>query len=81
MDAAGKLDAAYFNPSPINVAQAQASKGDGQLKVFVELRDVNYPGCTYNLTYDAATDQLTGKYYQAVVQETYDIAFARVKVN
>ena len=40
----GKLDAAYFNPKPIHVAKAEASQEDGTVKVFIELRDVNYPG-------------------------------------
>jgi hypothetical protein len=35
-------------------------------QVVVELRDVNYPGSTYTLTYDPGTDRLTGTYYQAV---------------
>jgi len=34
--------------------------------VFIELRDVNYPGSTYSLTYEPASDQLKGIYYQAV---------------
>jgi len=79
VDPAGKLDAAYFNPNPIKVSQAQASREGGGLKVFVELRDVNYPGCTYKLTYDAKNDQLLGQYFQAALQETYDVAFIRKK--
>jgi hypothetical protein len=79
VDAEGKLDAAYFNPSPINVSQARAYRESGDLKVFVELRDVNYPGCTYKLTYDAKSEQLFGQYYQAALQETYDVTFGRMK--
>jgi hypothetical protein len=75
----GKLDARYFNPRPINVSQAQASRKDERLQVFVELRDVNYPGSTYKLTYDAKTDQLFGQYFQAAIKETFDVAFGRVK--
>jgi hypothetical protein len=45
----------------------------------VELRDANYPGCTYNLKYDPQTDQLFGQYFQAALQETFDVTFARVK--
>lgn len=78
-DATGKLDAGYFNPSPIKVSQARASRVGTDLKVFVELRDENYPGCTYKLTYDAKNDQLFGQYFQASMQETYDVAFARLK--
>ena len=75
----GKADAVYFNPSPIKVESTQVSSDGGVLKVFVTLRDVNYPGCTYTLAYDPQSDQLFGKYYQATAQQTYDIAFARLK--
>lgn len=75
----GKLDARYFNPRPINVSQAQASRKDDSLQVFVELRDVNYPGSTYKLTYDAKNDQLFGEYFQAAMKQTFDVAFGRVK--
>ena len=75
----GKLDAAYFNPRPINVAKAQASQEGAVTKVFIELRDVNYPGSTYNLAYEAASDQLTGIYYQAALQQRFEVVFVRMK--
>jgi hypothetical protein len=78
-EAGGKLTAAYLNPRPINVARAEASMTGDVLKVFVELRDVNYPGSTYQLTYDPADDRLKGSYFQAALQETYEVAFARLK--
>lgn len=78
-DSEGKLEAGYFNPSPINVSKALAYQEDGATKVFVELRDENYPGCTYKLTYDAQSDQLIGQYYQASMQQTYDVTFGRLK--
>ena len=45
--------------------------------MFVELRDVNYPGSTYTLQYDAASDRLMGTYFQAVAKQTFRIEFAR----
>jgi uncharacterized protein (DUF2147 family) len=75
----GKLDAAYFNPKSINVGTAEASQQGGVVKVSVELRDVNYPGSTYTLTYDAKNDRLVGRYYQAVAGETFDVYFVRLK--
>ena len=63
VDATGKLAAGYFNPRPINVSQAEASQEGDTTKVFIELRDVNYPGATYNLTYNPKRDQLRGVYY------------------
>ncbi len=38
---------------------------DGNLTVFVELRDINYQGSTYTLQYGADSDRLKGKYFQA----------------
>lgn len=75
----GVMDAAYFNPSPIHVAKAEASREGDATKVFIELRDVNYPGSTYALTYESATDQLKGIYYQAVERQNFDVAFVRMK--
>jgi uncharacterized protein (DUF2147 family) len=79
VDAAGTLDAAYFNPNPINVSRAAALSKDGVTKVFVELRAPNYPGSTYDLTYDPKTDQLYGQYFQAAMQQTFEVTFARMK--
>lgn len=73
----GRLKAAYFNPRPINVAKSEWREKDGALTVFVELRDVNYPGSTYTLQYDRESDRLKGTYYQAVEKQTFRIEFAR----
>ena len=75
----GKLKAAYFNPRPINVAKAEWRSVDNRIQVFVELRDVNYPGSTYTLIYDPEQDRLNGYYYQAVVKGTFDVIFIRKK--
>ncbi len=73
----GKVAASYFNPRPINVARAEAKLEGALVGLFVELRDVNYPGSTYTLAYDAATDQLKGIYYQAAQGAQYEVAFSR----
>lgn len=75
----GSMTAAYFNPRPIKVYKAEAAKKNGKLNVFVELRDVNYPGSTYTLVYDPASDRLCGKYFQAVEKQTFYIEFLRAK--
>jgi hypothetical protein len=75
----GNMDAGYFNPNPIHVAKAVASREGAKLKVFIELRDVNYPGSTYTLSHDAASDQLKGIYFQAVQQQNFEVIFTRVK--
>ena len=75
----GAIDAGYFNPNPIHVAKAEASYDGEAAKVFIELRDVNYPGSTYTLTYDPASDQLRGLYYQAVEDQRFTVFFARMR--
>ena len=75
----GAMDAAYFNPYPIHVGNAVASRDGDVTKVFVELRDVNYPGSTYTLTYEPSSDQLQGIYYQAVEQQRFQVIFERMK--
>jgi len=79
VDSSGKMDAGYFNPRPINVSRAQASKESGSLKVFVELNDIGYPGSTYMLTYDPKDDVLRGVYYQAAMKQSFDVYFTRMK--
>lgn len=75
----GALDATYFNPKSIRVAKAEVSRDGGEMKVFIELRDVNYPGSIYSLTYDPAGDQLKGIYYQAAEKQRFEVAFVRMK--
>jgi hypothetical protein len=75
----GSVQVSYFNPRPINVSRAEVGRTDGSLTVFVELRDVNYPGSAYNLRYDPRTDRLLGTYFQAAQPQTYEIEFMRIK--
>jgi hypothetical protein len=77
VEASGKVDAAYFNPRAIHVARAEASQAAEAVKLFIELRDVNYPGSTYTLSLSPDAGQLLGTYYQAAVRETYDVVFVR----
>jgi hypothetical protein len=75
----GLLKAAYFNPSPINVSRAEWKHPDGRLSAFVELRDVNYPGSSYSLAYQPATDRLVGIYFQAALQQRFEVEFERTQ--
>lgn len=79
VDSGGRMAAAYFNPSPIHVARAEAAEDDETIRIFLELRDVNYPGSTYNLVYEPTLDCLQGTYFQATLKETFDVVFARSK--
>lgn len=71
------LSAQYFNPNPINVGKASWEESYGNLKIFIELRDVNYPGSTYTLNYLPDRDILAGEYYQAVEGLTFYVEFNR----
>ena len=73
----GQLDAGYFNPRPINVSVAKAVEKAGNVEVFLELRDINYPGSNYTLTYDPQRDVLAGSYFQAVQGQTFEVEFIR----
>lgn len=75
----GRVDAAYFNPASIHVGKAEASMQASQVSLRIELRDVNYPGSTYTLAYDAKTDRLVGSYFQAVTGQTFSVYFVRTK--
>lgn len=73
----GSLRAQYFNPKQINVGKANWELISGDLKIVIELRDVNYPGSTYTLYYLPDKDILAGEYYQAVEGLTFYVEFKR----
>jgi hypothetical protein len=73
----GSLKAYYLNPRNINVHVANWKFEDERLFLYVEMRDVNYPGSNYTLMYRAATDVLWGSYFQAVQKQTMDVSFVR----
>ena len=78
IDDGGRAEAGYFNPNPVRVAWATVkSGGDAAVKIEVELRDQNYPGCLYKLTYLPEKDQLVGTYFQAQAHQTYNVEFVR----
>jgi hypothetical protein len=78
-DPEGRLKAVYFNPRPINVSRAEWKLKNGLLSVFIELRDVNYPGSTYTLDYKPTTGKLTGIYFQAALGQQFEVEFERMK--
>ena len=75
----GRVDAAYFNPRPINVSRAEAAVKGNTAKLFIELRDEGYPGSTYTLEYDSTNDALAGVYFQAALQQSFNVIFVRLK--
>jgi len=75
----GSVDAEYFNPGKINIAEANVSLWKGLVKLFIKLQDKGYPGSTYTLYYYPEKDALAGFYYQAAVGQTYEVVFFRKK--
>jgi len=74
----GRLEAKYFNPRPIRVSRAEVRQWDQVSGFYLELQDRGYPGSTYNLAYRPGQDCLAGWYYQAAIQETFEVMFKRV---
>ena len=77
IEADGTAVAGYFNPKPIHVARARASREGTLLRFFLELQDVNYPGSTYTLTFDPEANELRGEYFQAAMRQSFDVTFVR----
>ena len=75
----GRLDVQYFNPKPINIESATWEENYGDLKIFIVLRDVNYPGSKYTLSYLPDRDILAGEYFQAVQGLNFYVEFIRNK--
>lgn len=73
----GSVDAGYFNPNKIHIAEASLSIWKGMVKLFIKLQDRGYPGSTYTLYYYAEKDALAGFYYQAAIQQTFKVVFFR----
>jgi hypothetical protein len=79
VDPGGQMQAAYYNPNPINVSRAQAARSGAAVTVFIELRAPGYPGSTYTLIHDLKNDQLKGIYHHAGLQKNFDVVFVRGK--
>jgi hypothetical protein len=78
IDGSGKAQVDYYNPRPIHVARAEASREGQFLKLAIVLEDVGYPGSYYTLAFSTTDKTLTGEYYQATMQETFDVIFKRL---
>ncbi|MHC4293412.1 MAG: hypothetical protein ACYSTX_03885 [Planctomycetota bacterium] len=75
----GTMAASYYNPRSINVSIAKAENKNGTLEVFVELRDTGYPGSNYSLKYNPRNDALEGIYFQAALQQKFNVVFMRMR--
>ncbi len=81
IDIDSSVDAGFFNPGKINIAEANVSVWKGLVKLFIKLQDKGYPGSTYTLYYYAEKDALAGFYYQAAIGQTFKVVFLRKKVE
>ena len=79
VDPDGHVDAGYFNPRPINVSRAEVSAEGKAVKLFIELQAAGYPGSTYELIYDPGNDALVGIYFQAAMQQRFQVHFVRTE--
>jgi hypothetical protein len=77
----GLVEARYYNPGPIQVSRAAAGRHEDEIALVVELRDRNYPGNLYTLTYDPAKDELRGLYSHLGLQQTFDVTFVRERAS
>jgi hypothetical protein len=71
------LEAAYFNPRPINVAETRWKVQDAYFYFYIKFDDEGYPGSYYSLGYFAQDDHLYGIYYQALQGQEYEVVFER----
>ncbi|MHC4131973.1 MAG: hypothetical protein ACYSR3_08290 [Planctomycetota bacterium] len=74
----GTLQAGYYNPRSINVSATKAENKNGKLEVYIELRDTGYPGSNYTLNYNPVNDALEGIYFQAALQQKFNVVFMRM---
>jgi hypothetical protein len=79
VDPGGWMQAAYYNPNPINVSRAEAARSGAAVTVFIELRGPGYPGSTYTLIHDPKSDELKGIYHHAGLQKNFEVVFIRGK--
>lgn len=58
------MKAGYFNPKSINTGDATWTREDSIFKIYSELRDENYPGSKYDLTYILGQGLLAVRYFK-----------------
>lgn len=73
----GQLQASYFNRKQIHVEKTETAVKDGLFYVMVLLKDVNYQGSYYLLSYDRVKDTLDGLYFHAASRQRFNVDFLR----
>jgi hypothetical protein len=77
----GTVQAAYFNPASIHVSESRVSMWKGLVRLFVKLEDKGYPGSTYTLFYHTEKGALAGFYYQAELDQTFEVVFLKKQLT
>ncbi len=71
------LRAFYLNPKPIHIAETRWKVQDDHVFFFIKFDDEGYPGSYYSLGYLPEEDRLYGFYYQAVMNQEFEVIFER----
>ncbi|WP_281322931.1 hypothetical protein [Flavobacterium aestivum] len=75
----GLLKATFCNPKSINIEKAVWTNSSDVLRIYILLREDNYPGSSFSLNYIAEKDLLLGVYFDALTNISYTVSFKRVK--
>jgi hypothetical protein len=73
----GEIDMAYLNPRPINVLKAQAFTKADQVNLFIELKDIHYPGNYYTLALNSPGNRLVGTYHSLGLGQDFSVFFIK----
>ena len=71
------VNAFYYNPRPIHIAETRWKVQDDHVFFFIKFDDEGYPGSYYSLGYLPEEDRLYGFYYQAVMNQEFEVIFER----
>jgi hypothetical protein len=74
----GSLKSTFYNPKLIAIEKSIWTNSSGVLRVYILLREDDYPGSSFTLNYVAVRDVLVGVYYDALTQKSYPVTFERV---
>jgi hypothetical protein len=75
----GLLKTTFYSPKMINIEKAVWTNSSDVLRIYILLREDNYPGSSFSLNYMAEKDLLLGVYFDALTNESLTISFERIK--
>ena len=71
------INAVYLNPRSIHIAETRWKVRDTFVYILVKFEDEGYPGSYYSLGYIPEKDILYGLYYQAALDQEFEVVFER----